>query len=942
MDPGLGTTHNPYPGLRSFRPDEADVFFGRERQIADLMRRLDEVPLVAVAGASGCGKSSLVLAGLLKALQQRYADGDPVQWRSVVMRPGNDPIMQLARPLAAALSPDADHSRAQALAGRLRLGGTALAEAVRTARLPAHIRVLVVVDQFEEIFRYRRISDPEDCAALVKLLLHAARDPTAPVRVVLTMRSDALGFCADFRDLPEAVSRGQFLVPRLTREQRKQAIVGPARQCGCDVAPRLVQRLLNDVSEDFDDLPVMQHVLARTWRHWADTSDGTRPLDLEDYEAVGTSRHALSRHADEAYDSLPALGPVVERVFRALTERIGGPGSEVRRPLRFQELCAVVGAEAEAVGAVVERYRRADTVFLMPPDVPLTSDPPIDISHESLIRGWARLRGWAQAEAESARMLRRLVDAARLHARGQGALLTDPALQFALDWRARERPNATWAALYEPDVDEAMRFVDESRAARDAEVQARRRERRRRRSLLVGTASVLLLCLGAIGWTTYEGRAQERLRLQAEQDEAQRTRSRRLAQASDRARADRKPEAALLLAAAALRVQPTTEEAQESLRHALLQPELPTGGVRHGLQSTSAWQSSYDLAFAPDQAHLAVACGDASAWLWNNAQGAPDAAPLRSDGGASTSLAYNASGSRLAVGTHEGHVTVWDTQTRRPIARMRNPEEDRVSTVVFIDEGRRLAAGTRDGQVLLWDVAACETRGPSTPCPAVGNLPLPRPQTEAGLEVHSLAHSPDGRYLAVARQDGSLLLWDLMQSQWVPTPIRATAALKKVVFDPTGGATLAVASLDKTIRLWDATRPMVAPVELRQPSGVTAIAFDASGRRLVSGSNDGTLRVWDVGQRALVGFAFGAHDDAVFAVAFRQNGGTVASVGADSRLALWDVDFERWPARACELAGRDLAPEEWPKTLYDTPEANRNACGPSAAAVIASGRETAR
>ena len=130
-----------------------------------------------------------------------------------------------------------------------------------------------------------------------------------------------MGHCADFDALPEAINRGQYLVPKLTREQRKEAIVKPVELRGFKIAPRLVQRILNDVTSDFDDLPITQHVLTRTWRQWAEACRGTRPIDIEDYEATGAAADALSRHADEAFESLTGLATVVERVFRALTER---------------------------------------------------------------------------------------------------------------------------------------------------------------------------------------------------------------------------------------------------------------------------------------------------------------------------------------------------------------------------------------------------------------------------------------------------------------------------------------------------------------------------------------------------------------------------------------------------------------------------------------------
>src|SRR2546422_5987709 len=244
---------NPFPGLRPFAASEVDRFFGRREQVEELVARLDQVAFVAVAGSSGGGKSSLVRARLLSALAGREAAGGA--WgRAAVLRPGNQPIANLAEELAPLLGGTArsEESRTGTRYRRVRLRGLGLVEAVRLAHLDPQVRVLVVVDQFEEIFRFKRMTDADEASAFVKLLLNAARDPDSPVSVVITLRSDALGSCADFRGLPEAINRGQYLVPKLTREQRKEAIVKPVELRGATIAPRLVQRLLNDVSGDFD------------------------------------------------------------------------------------------------------------------------------------------------------------------------------------------------------------------------------------------------------------------------------------------------------------------------------------------------------------------------------------------------------------------------------------------------------------------------------------------------------------------------------------------------------------------------------------------------------------------------------------------------------------------------------------------------------------------
>jgi hypothetical protein len=405
------------------------------------------------------------------------------------MRPGYDPIGNLAH----ALSLDEvlgshemdDDVEATIIETTLRRSTLGVVDAVRQARLPDYENVLVVVDQFEELFRFRsmRAADPgteDDASAFVKLLLEAAHQREVPLYIVLTMRSDFLGDCSQFQGLPEAVNEGQYLIPRMNRDERRDAITGPAAVGGAEMSPPLVNRLLNDVGDNPDQLPILQHALMRTWEHWAARARDGEPVGLEDYEAVGTMTDALSRHADEAFNELPdeRSRRVAELTFKALTER-GGDNREIRRPTRLRELCQIAEASDEEVAAVVEVFRGEGRSFLMPPTgVRLDLDTVIDISHESLIRNWGRLKEWVRDEAEGARIYRRLAEAATAYKAGEGGLLDDVTLGWVLRWRNRYTPNRAWGMRYHQAYDDAVAFLEESRAAREAEARERERQRR--------------------------------------------------------------------------------------------------------------------------------------------------------------------------------------------------------------------------------------------------------------------------------------------------------------------------------------------------------------------------------------------------------------------------------------------------------------------------------
>jgi hypothetical protein len=476
---------NPFPGLRPFREDEEPLFFGREPHVDSMVDKLGAQRFLAVVGSSGSGKSSLVSCGLIPALHRGLLARTGSGWRVATCRPGNQPMRALAEALAQpAVLPqpgedDSGFRPAELVESTLRMGKRGLLEAYREARplLVDRPNLLVVVDQFEELFRYRALGADaagaaETATAFVNLLLEVANQPAdpgpggaLPVFVVITMRSDFLGECAQFDGLPEAINRGQYLVPRMAREQRRAAIVGPVGVCGASIDPVLLTRLVNDVGDNPDQLSILQHALNRTWACWRDAG-ASGPLLVAHYDAKGAMAGALDQHADEALAALPAGRPqaLCEALFRAITDR-GTDARGTRRPTRLDTLCAITGATVDELAAVMAPFRDPERAFLMPPHgVALQPGTVVDISHESLMRVWGRLRGWVDEEAESARIYRRLAETAELHRDKQAVLLVQPELQLVSAWADRQQPNAAWAERYRPGFDQAMQFLRLSQA----------------------------------------------------------------------------------------------------------------------------------------------------------------------------------------------------------------------------------------------------------------------------------------------------------------------------------------------------------------------------------------------------------------------------------------------------------------------------------------------
>jgi WD40 repeat protein/tetratricopeptide (TPR) repeat protein len=466
------TTEYPYPGLRPFEPHEANIFFGRKRHITDLLKLLNSHRFLAVVGPSGCGKSSLIRAGMIPALQAGFMNRSKCEWSFAVLRPGNQPLLRLATALrnsgifgepGSDASSDADQLRED-----LEAGSRSLVNRLLLNESAQGTNLLILVDQFEELFRFEREGGGDESRAFVNLLIETARENKVSAYVVLTMRTDFLGQCPVFAGLPEALNDSQYLTPRLTREQIEEAVVGPARLFGADVQADVVARILNEMGTDPDQLPLMQHLLMRMWRRAlhrdcpdADTSLRYPPLrenstqaapdvqlTMEDYEATGGLLQALSKHAQAVYEGLESEREqaLVEQMFRRLTG-VAPNGQLVRRSPapEFSTLCEKLGVNDEnELRTVIDKFRISGRSFLMPPITEkLKSATPIDISHESLIRKWKLLQDWTRDEACMAEVRRDIGnDAARWEAGGRSPGDTEvpqSRLDAALAWSAKHQ-----------------------------------------------------------------------------------------------------------------------------------------------------------------------------------------------------------------------------------------------------------------------------------------------------------------------------------------------------------------------------------------------------------------------------------------------------------------------------------------------------------------------
>ncbi|HTH55084.1 MAG TPA: hypothetical protein VL728_03515 [Cyclobacteriaceae bacterium] len=494
---------NPFPGLRPFTMEECFLFFGREGQVDEILLKLSAHRSITVMGYSGSGKSSLMFCGLLPVLYGGFTTEAGPFWSIITTRPGNSPISNLAESIlkylvqSKRIEEEDKYIHRSIINSVLRSGPDGLVELARFIQKDENENVFFLFDQFEELFRYSENANEDylnEATAYVNLILNAVSQRKSPVYVALNMRSDFIGDCAEFQGLTEMINTSNYLVPQMTREQKRMAIEGPVAVSGARISSRLVKRLLNDVGDNQDQLPILQHAMMRTWEYWHNNHDENEPIDIRHYNSIGKIDQALSLHANEAFEELTSRQKeIAEILFKSITER-NQDNQGLRRPTRVGLVAELSNAQEKEVIDVVESFRKPGRSFLMPGShVLLGADSVIELSHESLMRIWTRLSAWVEEEYESAQMYKRVSDAASMYQIGRTSLWRPPDLQLALNWQKKQRPTRAWAQRYDVAFERAIVFLDTSRITYEAEL--KNQEMLQRRMLRRARATNLILAI---------------------------------------------------------------------------------------------------------------------------------------------------------------------------------------------------------------------------------------------------------------------------------------------------------------------------------------------------------------------------------------------------------------------------------------------------------------
>ena len=860
----------PFKGLEFFDETDARLFFGRETLTADLVERLGSGTFLAVVGASGSGKSSLVRAGVVPVIREQK-DTD---WTICTLTPTARPLEAMALALT---SGDAAAGRSASP-----LETATLIDDLSADRRTLHLfarqtvgsgrrrgRLLLVVDQFEEVFTLAR-DDAERATFLDNLLTAVATD--GPVSVLLTMRADFYDRLAAHDELRTAVAEHQEYIGPMSPEELRRAIEAPAEAGGWEFSPGLVDLILRDVGEEPGALPLLSHALLETWRRRRGTV-----MTLKAYAESGGVRGAIARTADRVFHAEldQTQQAIAQSIFLRLTE-LGEGNQDTRRRVALRELVPSSAADGEAVSTVLGRLVEARLVT--------TNDDTAEVAHEALIREWPILREWLSHDREALRIHRHLTEAAQeweLFERDTGALYRGARLANAVEW-ATDHPqalNAQEQAFVEASREQETREDEERETRRRREMEAAEqlaaseaasaRRLRRRALLLTGALVVAVAMAGAAIVLGLQG---QQSAADAKRNFAKAESQRLAGESSTLLQLQGSSELAALLALRGLDAADSPQADMALQRASRL--DFGRSLLPSGLQVDS-------LAVSPDGTYLITTARDGIARLWSVASG--DLVRQFEVGGTfNPSTQFSPDGTMFAVSAAEG-VSVWDVASGGRIATA-----DAGTEAVFSPDGRQLFIGHHDNVDVVGDHDTVDVVD-------IASGKIARTMKVAGQSIRLF---PDGRRLVSSAGDKAFIS-DAQTGAVVQTLTGHTSRIQHVAVSR-DGRYVATSSWDKTAKVWDAASGRLIQTFVGHTEILFGLAFSPDSRSLLTGSLDNTARLWDIGSGKEIR-RFTGHTAAVYAVDFTPDGRYAITGSADRSARIWDLAR---PLEADTLAGQ--------------------------------------
>jgi WD40 repeat protein len=889
----------PYKGLQYFTEADAGLFFGREKWIARLIARLQGTRFLAIIGASGSGKSSIVRAGVIPVLkgqkelrQVEYRPAHSQHWPVYVLNPSAHPLESLVT----AISGQQKLEDYRATLDNLRQDPHVLDQILRQQIQSAHSdHVLLVVDQFEEVFT--QCQDAAERAQFINALMDAANPDQAGVAVLLIiLRADFYANCAEYEALRAAVSRYQEYIGPLTPPEIRQAITEPAQKLGWKFEPGLVDLIVQDAGQEPGMLPLLSHALLETWRNRSGHT-----MTLESYAESGGVKGAIAKTAEMVFNQrlTPEQQLTARNIFLRLTNLEEG-SQETRRRSSLAELIPAP-EHAAAAQKVVQLLAEARLITI--------EAGAVDVAHEALIREWPKLRGWIEENRAGLRIHHRMAAAAQewqRFQRDEGLLYRGMRLQEGLEW-AKTNPNSmneleriflqTSSELEQRQSREKEEQQQRELAAaqklaaaekqRAEEQQLAAGQLRRRayllRMALIGAGllaivAIILAGLASISSTqasqnaiaaqtaSTQAVAESFTRATAEGVALNQSRLSLVREIGARSRSliDRDQDLALLLGIEAVKLAKTyggstlSQEAQTSLFQTLSAASF-SATLRGHKDSLST------VRFSPDGQKMVTASRDGTAMVWGS--DGRRLAVLSGHTGPVTSAAFSPDGAMIVTSGQDGTARLWQVDGK--LIRTLEGHSDEINQALFSPDGRQVLTVSNDNTARVWDVAS-------------GNFIALRGHSDLVLAG---AFSPDGTLVATAGADETVRLW-----KTDGTPLKTfhdhSSWVVSVQFSPDGQKILS-ASWDTTAKVWGVDGRLSTTLEGHLYS-LNSAAFSPDGRQIVTAGSDNLAKIWSSDGKFQTNLA--GHTQQVNVAAFSPDGALIVTASLDNSVRLWQSD----------------------------------------------------
>jgi len=886
---------NPFPGLRPFSADESDLFFGREAESKEVYEKLLKNRFVTLIGESGCGKSSLIHCGVLPKVRNRQINGYS-EWRIISFRPGNDPIGNLAVAIADNISASGQQKIDwKEIQSDLFDNPDGISAILRKFIIKSDETVLLVIDQFEELFRLASKGKKEIVAAsvakFVGLMIEVISHHSENILTIISIRSDFIGECSRYHGLTQLINNSNFLIPDLGPGNYRKAIEGPVRYAGVNIDPLLVTTLLGDIGGRSEQLPVFQHVMMRTWAHWHELDEPERPISVTDYESVGSLNNAMSEHADEAYEELSPRGrKICEIMFKAITEK-DSDNKGLRNPSGVNTIKGIAGCTSEELFEVIEKFRIPSRSFIAPiQNISLTDDSTIDLTQECLIGMWDRFRNWVDEESSSAKIYLRLSEASAMYQQGKTGLWRPPDLQLAINWREQRKPTLAWAERYNPAFERAMvylrtsekKFIEEE--ANKLRLQKKRIKKIRIIASILGVA--VLISLGLMFFTLVRKVEADKQAILSEIMMMQAVREKEKADSSTvvaivqrdksdsnsrivsqiaeedrlqreiaerrRSRAERYASEALILQELALEQSDSAKRVSIlSDQNARIATEQKNEALRLRMLSVGKVMSVKSL-MLQGQKELQTLLAF-QAYLFNNKNNGPgNDADIYS--GLYNVARQNGSSQYKSFKGHSGDIR----------------------SIAFIPGQNDFFTSGSDGQVLRWSLNGSEKTFQIV--------------YSGGDIINVLAVSPDANWLACGSENASIKMIPLKGNDRSFEMNGHKGKIKSLIFS-FDSKQIYSAALDGKVLKWEIAARTYTDVTTGLTQ-ITSIDISYNGKYLAGVKSDGTAVVWDPGKIS-DNFSIPAAGKNIKVVRFNPDNNILALGDADGNVELWDITLRK-------------------------------------------------